>query len=291
MTWKSAVFPLAVLLAGAGLAGQDSHVDPTFLHRFVPGLKEQASDVTTPTCHYKPIFGEGDPDARIVRSIARFGEMTIAPGGMSAMVQYASEEQVYMVVEGNGSLHYGDERVALRKNDYVYLPPGKPHGMANPSGQGCRVLVMGFRIPQGVTVSAPTRIMSANVEDVKKEVVGNHPPTTLYQLLMGDTQSKRDKLAAARILTSLFTMEFAADGTNMPHHHEREEEIYLVLNGHGEMVAGSGLNGVEGRYHAQAGDAYFFRLNCTVGFYSGNKPGEEKARILAARSLFPSPCR
>ena len=104
---------------------------------------------------------------------------------------------------------------------------------------------------------------------------------------MGDRQSRRDKLAAAQVLTSLFIMEFAAGGTNFPHHHEREEEIYLVLNGYGDMVAGGGLDGIEGRHPAKAGDAYFFRLNCTVGFYAGNKPGEEKAHILAVRSLFP----
>ena len=55
------------------------------------------------------------------------------------------------------------------------------------------------------------------------------------------------------------------------------------------MVAGSGMNGVEGRYPARAGDAYFFRLNCTVGFYNAQGPGAKKARILAVRSLFPRP--
>ncbi|HYK87878.1 MAG TPA: cupin domain-containing protein [Acidobacteriota bacterium] len=104
---------------------------------------------------------------------------------------------------------------------------------------------------------------------------------------MGDIHSTRDKLAAARVLTSLFIMEFAPGGTNLPHHHEREEEIYLVLNGHGEMVAGSGTDGIEGRFPAKAGDAYFFRLNCTVGFDASNTPGEEKTHILAVRSLFP----
>jgi mannose-6-phosphate isomerase-like protein (cupin superfamily) len=85
------------------------------------------------------------------------------------------------------------------------------------------------------------------------------------------------------VLTSLFIMNFAPGGTNFPHHHDREEEIYLVLDGAGEMVAGGGAAGVEGRHPAKAGDAYFFRLNCTVGFYNGSAPG----RILAVRSLYP----
>jgi mannose-6-phosphate isomerase-like protein (cupin superfamily) len=104
---------------------------------------------------------------------------------------------------------------------------------------------------------------------------------------MGSADSKRDKIAAARILTSLFVMEFDVGGTNFPHHHDREEEIYLVLNGHGDMVAGGGMDGIEGRHPVKTGDAYFFRLNCTVGFYSGGVPGEPKARILAVRSLYP----
>jgi hypothetical protein len=59
-----------------------------------------------------------------------------------------------------------------------------------------------------------------------------------------------------------------------------------VLDGHGDMVAGGGVDGIEGRHPARAGDAYFFRLNCTVGFYNSNEPGA-KARILAVRSLYP----
>ena len=72
--------------------------------------------------------------------------------------------------------------------------------------------------------------------------------STLYRLLMGDVDSKRDRIAAGRVLTSLFLMEIAPGGTNFPHHHQREEEIYLVLDGHGDMVAGGGIDGVEGRH-------------------------------------------
>jgi hypothetical protein len=102
---------------------------------------------------------------------------------------------------------------------------------------------------------------------------------------MGDAESKRDRLAAGRVLTSLFVMEIAPGGTNFPHHHEREEEIYLVLSGHGDVVAGGGMDGLEGRHPAKTGDAYFFRLNRTVGYYSA---ANVKSRILAVRSWYPA---
>jgi mannose-6-phosphate isomerase-like protein (cupin superfamily) len=81
-------------------------------------------------------------------------------------------------------------------------------------------------------------------------------------------------------------MDFAPGGTNFPHHHESAEEIYLVVDGEGQMVAGGGMNGIEGRHSAKTGDAYYFRPNCTVGFYNSNKPGA-KAHILAVRSWVP----
>ena len=74
---------------------------------------------------------------------------------------------------------------------------------------------------------------------------------------MGDADSERDRVAAGRVLTSLFVMEIAPGGTNFPHHHEREEEIYLVLSGHGEMVAGGGMNGLEGKHPGKDGRRLF----------------------------------
>jgi mannose-6-phosphate isomerase-like protein (cupin superfamily) len=83
-------------------------------------------------------------------------------------------------------------------------------------------------------------------------------------------------------------MDFAPGGTNFPHHHETAEEIYFIVEGNGEIAAGSGTDGIEGRIPAKAGDAYYFRPNCTVGFYNQNKQGT-KAYILAVRSRIPLP--
>ena len=41
----------------------------------------------------------------------------------------------------------------------------------------------------------------------------------------------------------------------------------------------------------QEGDAYFIRLNTTVGFYSGAKEGQPHDLVLAVRSSFPFPRR
>lgn len=276
------------LLAGACCASAaDRAVAPTFLRRNLSDVPEKTADVTTSTCHYKPVFGAGDSETSIVRGVARFGEITVDPGGTCALVNYPAEEQVYVIVEGAGTVHYGNGEHPVAKHDYMYLPPGVGHGVSNPSAAPVRLLVMGYKIPAGMKITPPPKLMVANMDDVPLQVVGNHPPSTKYRLLMGTTESTRDRIAAAHVLTSLFIMEFTPGGTNFPHHHDREEEIYLVLSGTGDMVAGGGMDGVEGRHPVKAGDAYFFRLNCTVGFYASTVPGSEKARILAARSLFP----
>jgi mannose-6-phosphate isomerase-like protein (cupin superfamily) len=266
--------------------------DPTFLRRTVGGIEPKADELTgggARAASYKPIFGLGDADSRLLKGISRYAELMVGPGGTSATVSYPAEEQIYYVISGNGFLHYAGQRAAIRPNDFMYLPVGVPHGVENSGNQPVRVLVMGFRIPQGVTVAPTSALMLANAADVPLVTVAGHGPTSLFKLLMGTTRSTRDKLAAANQMVSLFIMDFAPGGTNIPHHHEMEEEIYYVLRGKGDMVAGGGVDGNEGRYPAKEGDAYFIRLNSTVGFYSGSREGEPHDLILAVRSTFPFP--
>ncbi len=120
----------------------------------------------------------------------------------------------------------------------------------------------------------------------REETVSGHPNSVLYKLLIGLHTGKRDLIDEAYVMNSFFWMDFAPGGTNWPHHHQAAEEIYLVMDGQGEIVAGGGTDGVEGRYAAKAGDAYYFRPNCTVGFYNQDKPSA-KAYILAVRSRIP----
>jgi mannose-6-phosphate isomerase-like protein (cupin superfamily) len=277
-----------LLAVSAGLA-EDRKVDPTWLYRYVPQLSDSRSDLSSASCHFRPIFGEGDAQKGSLGSVARFAQVTVDPQGSCQASNYQREEEIYFVSEGRGVLHYGQLRAAMRANDFTYLPPGVPHYLENESGQKLRFLVMGFKIPSRMAIHAPAaspRVM--NLDEVKEETVDGHPTSVLYKLLLGPQSGKRDAIDQAYVVVSFFWMDFAPGGTNFPHHHEAAEEIYLLMDGEGEMVAGSGMDGIEGRYPAKPGDAYYFRPNCTVGFYNRDQPGA-KAHILAVRSKIPLP--
>lgn len=260
---------------------------PAFLKRTVAAVREQADDLTAAKVHYRPLLGRGDADAPAVRGIARYGEVTVEPGGTTKIVSYDREEQGWFVVEGAGKLLYGAEQAPLKRNDFVYLPVGVKHGVTNTSTTPLRVLVMGYAIPAGRQVPPTARLQLASADDVPLQILGQHGPTTQFKLLLGPTSSQRDKLAAAQQITSLFIMDFAPGGTNIPHKHPAEEEIYYVLRGRGDMVAG-GTAEKPIRHPCQAGDVFYFPPNTLVGYYSAAQAGQPHDLIVAIRSSLPA---
>ena len=269
---------ICAVLVSAALA---TAADPVFLRRDLAEVRARSGGGSS---SYAPLFGAGDADAGQLRTVARYGEVTVAPGGSSPVANDAAEEQIVFVTEGAGTLLYGGRMVPIRRNDFAYIPPGVPHSLGNESTAPLRVILMGYRIPAAVRVQPPPEPMIANADEVGLQVLGQHGPTTQFKLLMGLTSSKRDKLAAARVMDSLFLMDFAPGGTNIPHKHPAEEEIYLLLRGSGEMVAGLDASGKEVRYPVHAGEAFFFKPGTQVGYYSHAREGQPHDLILAARS-------
>lgn len=274
------------------VAGQDAprRVEPTWLRREVAERKEHTTDLTTATCHYTAIFGEGDgEDAKVPQTFARFGVVSVDPRGACKAVDYAREEELLFVREGGGQLQYGDENHAIADSDFAYAPPGVRHGITNPSVAPLRVVVVTAKIPASAPLAqTPGKLEIANLREIREQTVGGHPTSVLYKLMIGPRVTARDRINATYAVADFFLMDFAPGGTNFPHHHETAEEIYLVLDGQGKMSAGSGMDGVEGLHAAKAGDAYYFRTNCTVGFYNQATAGA-KAHILAVRAYVPMP--
>jgi len=282
--WGLVVAGLAALAQPASAAEAERKIDPTFLHRNTAKLPDVASDVTAPGCHYKPVFGEGVADASPDSGIARFAVVVVDAGASCKSVSYPGEDQIYVVLNGAGSAAYGGEQVNLAKEDFLYLPATVPHALRNSSSGALTVAVMGYRIKGFAQGAMPSHPLKDNIANVPLELVGSHPTSTHYRLLLGDSSQTRDRIDIGSVVTSLFLMEIDPGGTNFPHHHPREEEIYLVLDGHGEQVAGSGADGIAGRYKAGPGDAYYYRANATVGYYSAPNV---KSRILCIRSWQP----
>jgi len=268
----------AVLLRQAG------KVEPTWLHRDVSALREHSTDLTTDSCHYIPIFGEGDVEFQLPRSVARFGQLTVDALGACKTVEYSRQEELYFVRDGKGLLRYGEESRPLVTNDFTYVAPTVQHSIANPSSQALHLVMATVRISPDTSISQVSKLVVANLDELKEQTVEGHPKSVLYKLLIGPRTATRDRINTAYGVADFFVMDFAPGGTNFPHHHEAAEEIYLVLDGEGQMAAGGGMDGVEGLHPAKAGDAYYFRPNCTVGFYNQNG-STAKAHILAVRAF------
>lgn len=283
---KQFAVPIALVL----LCAMHAVAEPFFLQRHLADVKPQSDDLTKNAkgATYKPVFGVGDADAGRLEGVARYGELTVGPGGESAMVSYPAEEQLYYVLEGSGTLLYSDQKVPVKQDDFMYLPVNVKHGIANSGRAPVRVIVMGYKIPAGREAPAPPKLQIANAADVQLQVLASHGPTTQFKLLVGQTTSQRDKLSSASEMTSLFIMDFAAGGTNIPHSHATEEEIYLVLRGSGEIVAGRNAEGQDARHPVKEGAVFFYGPGTRVGFYSAAKEGQPHDLILAVRSRLPN---
>jgi mannose-6-phosphate isomerase-like protein (cupin superfamily) len=275
-------FLTLLILAGTKKA------ESQYLIRSLSSMTETKTELSTPSAHYLPVFGDGDDSSAVIKGLIRYGNLNIDPSGKSKTVGYSDEEQVIYILEGTGNLNCAKEKVPISRNDFIYIPAGTRFSFSNPRERKLSVLVMSFRIMPENTVKPSTRRMIANADEVPFQVLGSHGPTTTFQLLMGTTESTRDKLAAACQVNSLFVMDFAAGGTNIPHRHDDEEEIYFILRGRGDIVAGETPDGKELRHPAGEGDAFFFSPKTLIGFYSGNDECEEHARILAVRFKYPS---
>jgi len=287
---KFAAISLLCALALANVAGQEQRerVLPTWLHRDLAARQEHHTDFSSATCHYRPIFGEGDSEARLPLAIARLGEVTVDPHGECQTVSYPRQEELYFMRDGNGVLHSEGETLPLKQNDFTYLAPMVAHSVANPSDKPLHLIVAAVKVPATTALSSPAKTVVANLSELHEQTVEGHPQSVQYKLLIGPRTGTRDRINTAYRVADFFLMDFVPGGTNFPHYHEIAEEIYLVLDGEGQVAAGGGLDGVEGLHPAKPGDAYYFRPYCTVGFYNQNAPNA-KAHILALRVLVPMP--
>lgn len=285
MTTVKIILSLVVMMAiTTSVTAQDSDV----LQRSLDELAVSDEILTSESVHYTPVFGTGDEDESVPKGLERYGHLSIEGQGSSEFLNFGRMELVYYVLEGTGLLNYSDQQIPISRNDFFYIPIDTQHSFENPRELPLNMIMMSFPVPDAVVVNPTQNLMLASADEVDFQILeqNNHGPTSSFQLLMGTTNSRRDRLAAAYQMNSLYVIDFEPGGTNIPHRHPNEEEIYFVLQGHGDMVAGETSDGEEMRYAAEPGDVFFFGRNSLVGFYN-QADTPEHARILAVRHKYP----
>ena len=103
-------------------------------------IPDNSSDLDVIDFYWNIVSGVGDRQASQLKGIARYGELTVETDGTTAVVSYPAEEQLYYILDGEGTLLYEDQKAPVKKDDFMYLPINVKHGMANTSNRPVRLL-------------------------------------------------------------------------------------------------------------------------------------------------------
>ncbi|MEM3045661.1 MAG: cupin domain-containing protein [Candidatus Bathyarchaeia archaeon] len=101
-----------------------------------------------------------------------------------------------------------------------------------------------------------------NFRSVKPVIMEGHGPTTLYQNIFG-VMYKTD--VPMKAFTSFWKMTIKPGGTNKPHTHNDQEQIYMVVRGASTVMVG------EERQTAKAGDVIFLPPNVPHAVFNETK--------------------
>lgn len=101
------------------------------------------------TALYQYIFGTQCASAEELPATKKFScfwKMTVEAGGTNQLHDHDDQEQIYFILEGEGTMVVGDEKEKVKQGDAIYLPVGLPHGLNNDSNKPCVVLCVGTYI-------------------------------------------------------------------------------------------------------------------------------------------------
>lgn len=69
-------------------------------------------------------------------------EFTAAPGFGTGDHIHTWIEEIFYIVEGEFQIRAGDKMLQAKTGDFVLVPPGVPHGFANPGGSPAKMVLV-----------------------------------------------------------------------------------------------------------------------------------------------------
>ena len=93
------------------------------------------------------LFGVTREEIRqFLKRITSVARMTIPPGETNLVHNHPNDEQIYLILEGSGSVQIGDERVEVDEGDVISLPANIPHAFYNTTHNETIVLNVGCKV-------------------------------------------------------------------------------------------------------------------------------------------------
>jgi mannose-6-phosphate isomerase-like protein (cupin superfamily) len=71
-----------------------------------------------------------------------FDRVVVPPGSTIGFHKHGENEEMYIVLEGNGLMKIEDDEVTVGKGDMILNPPGGRHGLINNSDENIDILVI-----------------------------------------------------------------------------------------------------------------------------------------------------
>jgi mannose-6-phosphate isomerase-like protein (cupin superfamily) len=68
------------------------------------------------------------------------GHVTLEPNGGQVPWHNQEQEEIYFIVEGNGEMCLGEERIAVQTGQAVYIPPTVFHQLTNTGSTPMRMI-------------------------------------------------------------------------------------------------------------------------------------------------------
>jgi quercetin dioxygenase-like cupin family protein len=68
-------------------------------------------------------------------------DWTLSPGFSTGLHVHRVQEETFYVLEGECEWQVADQRVRAKPGTYLFLPPGIPHNISNPTDKTARVLM------------------------------------------------------------------------------------------------------------------------------------------------------
>lgn len=71
-----------------------------------------------------------------------FDRVVVPPNSTIGYHQHGENEEMYIILEGEGTMTIDDKTVVIRKGDMILNPKGGKHGLRNNSGSNIDILIV-----------------------------------------------------------------------------------------------------------------------------------------------------